>query len=329
MKPQRCDRVVQVIERLSDGHFHSGEALGALLGVSRTAVSQYIKDIQALGVDVFRITGKGYRLAAPLALINMEQIHAHIEAEGERVDNIYLERILASTNDYIKQQISLGIDPGLTVFSEAQTQGRGRRGKRWVSPFGSNLYMSMYWRLDQGMSAAMGLSIALGTVIAELLSELGVFDVEVKWPNDVLVNGKKVAGILIELEGQALGVAHSIIGIGLNLTMPPWMADQIDQPWTDLSTLLNGKFNRNEVAAALVIKCRKALQAYNESGLNHFLPSWQKYDRLAKQPVRILMGDKELHGIAEGIDETGALLVKREGNLERFHAGEVSLRYGA
>ncbi|RZQ57303.1 bifunctional biotin--[acetyl-CoA-carboxylase] ligase/biotin operon repressor BirA [Pseudidiomarina tainanensis] len=329
MKPQRVERITQIIEILSDGQFHSGEKLGAQLDVSRTAISQYIKDVQALGIDVFRVTGKGYKFANELKLLHLNVISDFLNSNQENAQDIHLERVVGSTNDFIKHAITHNIDSGYAVFSEAQTAGRGRRGKRWVSPFGSNLYMSMYWRLEDGMGAAMGLSLALGTVIAELLSELGVYDVEVKWPNDVIVNGKKLAGILIELEGQALGVAHVIIGIGVNIKMPSWLADQIDQPWTDLSTLLNNNFDRNHIAAMLLAKCRQALRVYEQEGLKPFISRWQRFDRLAMKPVRIIMGDKELHGIAEGIDESGALLVKRDGKLERFHAGEVSLRYGA
>ncbi|GAB3295297.1 bifunctional biotin--[acetyl-CoA-carboxylase] ligase/biotin operon repressor BirA [Pseudidiomarina andamanensis] len=329
MKPQRIERIIQVIEILSDGQFHSGEDLGVILNVSRTAISQYIKDVQALGIDVFRVTGKGYKFASEVKLLDLDKVSGYLEQQDEDIQNIYLERVIGSTNDFIKHAISDDIKSGMAVFSEAQTEGRGRRGKRWVSPFGSNLYMSMYWRLDDGMGAAMGLSLALGTVIAELLSELGVYDVEVKWPNDVIVNGKKIAGILIELEGQALGVAHAIIGIGINIQMPSWLANQIDQPWTDLSSVLNAKFDRNHIAALLLKNCRKALREYEANGLEPFVTRWQKFDRLAHKPVRIIMGDRELHGIAEGIDGSGALLVKRDGKLERFHAGEVSLRYGA
>src|SRR5690554_5753012 len=202
MKPQRIDRIVQVIEQLKDGCFHSGEDIGSLLGVSRAAVSQYIKDIQDLGVDVFRVTGKGYRLSKGLKLLNMDSIGEHLNKAGTTKTNVVLERILGSTNDYIKSAITPDLESGFCVLSEAQTQGRGRRGKQWISPFGSNLYMSMYWRLEQGMAAAMGLSIALGAALAQLFEQEGIYGVELKWPNDVLVGGRKIAGILIELEGQ-------------------------------------------------------------------------------------------------------------------------------
>ena len=329
MKQQRRERVITVIEQLSDGQFHSGETIGDLLGVSRTAVSQYIRDVQKLGIDVFRVTGKGYRLQSPLQLIELSSIQAYCADKDHEASSIDVERVVGSTNDVIKERLQqLTLPNGYTVFAEAQTEGRGRRGKRWISPFGTNLYMSIYWRLDQGMSAAMGLSLALGTAVAQVISDFGVPNVELKLPNDLLVDGKKISGILVELEGQALGVAHAIIGIGVNLTMPSQWQQEIDQPWTDISHHLGASFSRNQLAAMLLVKCRECLAEYELNGLTSFIARWQQFDRLQGQPVRIIMGNREIDGIAAGIDETGAILVTRNGTTERYHAGEVSLRHG-
>lgn len=330
MKQTKREKVIAVIEQLSDGQFHSGETIGDILGVSRTAVSQYIQDVQALGLDVFRVTGKGYRLQEPLQLIKYAMIKASCAAmEDSLLGDVVIERVVSSTNDTVKEQLQHGhVDNGYTVFAEAQTSGRGRRGKRWISPFGSNLYMSMYWRLEQGMTAAMGLSLALGTIVAEVITELGIPHVELKWPNDVLVDGKKIAGILVELEGQAMGVAHAIVGIGLNLAMPSALYKEIDQPWTDIRDHLGHNFDRNELAAQLLTKCRLGLAEYEQQGLRAFIERWQQFDRLRGQPVRIIMGHKEVTGIAEGIDDTGAIMVDCNGTTQRFHAGEVSLRHG-
>ncbi|MDT7526300.1 bifunctional biotin--[acetyl-CoA-carboxylase] ligase/biotin operon repressor BirA [Pseudidiomarina sp. GXY010] len=326
---KKTQNIARVIEILADGNFHSGEVLGEELGVSRTAVSQYMKELAKFGLDVFRVTGKGYRLAKPLQLLDLDAINrALAKGSGAAAPVVHLERVVSSTNDLLKDRLTGVIESGATVLAEAQTQGRGRRGKAWLSPFGSNLYMSMYWRLEQGMAAAMGLSIALGAALAQLFEQEGIYGVELKWPNDVLVGGRKIAGILIELEGQAVGPAHAIVGIGINLQTPDWFLNEVEQPWTDVQRLLNKPINRNMWAAKLVACCHKTIKEYEQTGLSPFLKRWHKYDRLAMQPVKIIMGDKEIMGIAEGIDENGALLLKREGKLERYHAGEVSLRYG-
>lgn len=326
---KKTQNIARVIEILADGNFHSGEVLGEELGVSRTAVSQYMKELAKFGLDVFRVTGKGYRLAKPLQLLDLDAINrALAKGSGAAAPVVHLERVVSSTNDLLKDRLTGVIESGATVLAEAQTQGRGRRGKAWLSPFGSNLYMSMYWRLEQGMAAAMGLSIALGAALAQLFEQEGIYGVELKWPNDVLVGGRKIAGILIELEGQAVGPAHAIVGIGINLQTPDWFLNEVEQPWTDVQRLLNKPINRNMWAAKLVACCHKTIKEYEQTGLSPFLKRWHKYDRLAMQPVKIIMGDKEIVGIAEGIDESGALLLKREGKLERYHAGEVSLRYG-
>ncbi|WP_369742558.1 bifunctional biotin--[acetyl-CoA-carboxylase] ligase/biotin operon repressor BirA [Pseudidiomarina sp. PP-1MA] len=326
---KKTQNIARVIEILADGNFHSGEVLGEELGVSRTAVSQYMKELAKFGLDVFRVTGKGYRLAKPLQLLDLDAINrALAKGSGAAAPVVHLERVVSSTNDLLKDRLTGVIESGATVLAEAQTQGRGRRGKAWLSPFGSNLYMSMYWRLEQGMAAAMGLSIALGAALAQLFEQEGIYGVELKWPNDVLVGGRKIAGILIDLEGQAVGPAHAIVGIGINLQTPDWFLNEVEQPWTDVQRLLNKPINRNMWAAKLVACCHKTIKEYEQTGLSPFLKRWHKYDRLAMQPVKIIMGDKEIVGIAEGIDENGALLLKREGKLERYHAGEVSLRYG-
>jgi BirA family biotin operon repressor/biotin-[acetyl-CoA-carboxylase] ligase len=322
---QKQQNIIRLIELLSDGDFHSGAAIGTILGVSRTAVSQYVSGVQELGLDVFRVTGRGYRLVEPIQLLDEAKIISHLSDYGP--PNIQLQRVVSSSNDVVRELSSEQKIAGYTVLAEAQTAGRGRRGKQWQSPFGCNLYLSMHWPLSKGMQAAMGLSLVIGTVLAEALQDAGILGVQVKWPNDVLIDGCKIAGILVELEGQASGDANAIIGVGVNLAMPSWLSNQIDQPWTDLRSALEGSFDRNWWAAELIRRFRTALAEFDQFGLTPFINRWLHFDLLALQPVNILMGNQVLEGVAEGIDTQGALLVRRNGILETFHAGEVSLRH--
>ncbi|CAB0151906.1 Bifunctional ligase/repressor BirA [Pseudidiomarina piscicola] len=326
---KRDDRVIRVIELLADGEFHSGQDIGEDIGVSRTAISQYIKQIQALGLDVFRVTGKGYRLAHSINLLDEPEIEKALGEEHR--SSFEVCRVVTSSNDVLRQRLNeqSSLEAGYAVLAEAQTAGRGRRGKSWYSPFASNLYVSMYWPLEHGMAGAMGLSIAIGTALASTLSEEGVADVELKWPNDVLVKGKKLAGILIELEGQAIDSAHAIIGVGINLNMPEWLASPIEQPWTDVATEINGPVVRNRLAARLLESLRQALTRYDADGLGSFIEQWQRFDSLEGKAVRLLFGEKSIAGTAVGIAEDGSLLVNVDGQVKRFHAGEVSLRYEA
>lgn len=294
-------------------------------GVSRTSVHQYVEAIIALGIDVFGVKGKGYRLKRPIQILDLDRIEIglHKKRLGIEID---LHRIVPSSNDILKNLIQQApIDNGFTVVAEAQTAGRGRRGKAWVSPFGTNIYISMYWRLEQGMAAAMGLSVALGARIAEQLRNSGIAGVEVKWPNDIYIHGKKVAGILVELEGQATGACHAILGVGLNISMKD-DSREIDQPWTCLENELLHQPDRNNWAITLICCVYNCLKDFESSGLDNVQKLWQELDRFYDQPVALVLATKTIYGIAKGIDQFGALLVETDSGVQAFQAGEISLK---
>lgn len=325
MTQRQEQTLVKLIEILSDGQFHSGTQIGAELGLSRAAVNQHIKRLAALGLDVYSVTGRGYRLHRPLQLLDEAKLTAHLHRTGSA--NVVLERIVGSSNDVLKTLIKQAShEPGFAVVAEAQTTGRGRRGRSWSSPFGTNLYLSMYWPLEDGMSQAMGLSVAIGAALAKTLAEAGIQGVQLKWPNDVLVEQRKIAGILIELEGQATGPATAIIGIGVNLSMPEWAASEIEQPWIDLEQALHGSFDRNEWVARIIASVREALCTYQDQGMSSFRELWNQFDAYNNRAVKLMMGSHVIRGVSVGIDDQGALLLKRDGKIEAYHAGEVSLR---
>lgn len=314
----------QLIELLADGQFHSGEKLGQALGVTRMAIHKRIDALAALGLDVFRVNRKGYRLAAPLQLMHLEKIKSALK---QPLTNVHLHHITGSTNDDLRFLLAeqSHAQPGLCVLAEMQTAGRGRRGKPWHSPFGSNVYLSMYWPLLQGLNAAIGMSVALGVALAQLLDAEGVAEVSIKWPNDIYIAEKKVAGILVELEGQADGEGQAIVGVGLNLSMAGTQPD-IDQPFTSVQAHLTEALDRNRWAALLIDAVYQALKQHDKEGLTPTVRDWPSYDRYYQQPVRILLGSHSHEGIAQGIDEMGALLVEQERQLKRYFGGEVSVR---
>lgn len=320
-----------LIETLADGEFHSGQQLAERLQVSRSAIHKRIDSLDKLNLDIFRVHGRGYKLSEPLELLNKDKLRVALEDSFLQAP-LTLCRITGSTNDDLRQQLQLAqqnnttLEPGTSVIAEMQTAGRGRRGKAWLSPFGANLYLSMYWPLTQGLNGALGLSVAIGVSLAQMLQRQGIAGVSVKWPNDVYVQGSKIAGILIELEGQPAGEGHALIGIGLNLKMPDRHKSEIEQAFTDVQSHINKPLRRHDWAAYLINSCREALLNYDANGLQGLIREWRELDHFYMQPVRLLLGQHEQQGIAEGIDENGALLVRQEGKLKSYFGGEISLR---
>lgn len=318
-------RLEQLIKLLSDGEFHSGEALGQAMSVSRAAINQYIEKLDELGIDVFSVSGKGYRLATSIELLNAEDITATSRLPENMLN---VSSIVGSTNDDLKQlSDTQQLPQGYAILAEAQTQGRGRRGKQWISPFGTNLYISLYWRLEEGLGRAMGLSLAVGLAIARVLREqLDIEHVAVKWPNDVYINNQKVAGILIDIDSLDDGSARCVIGIGINLTLPETAAQSIDQAWTDVNSHLALPLQRNRFAGRIHQYLVSTLEEYENSGFAQFASLWRQYDKFDNKPVRLLLGERKVDGLCRGVDETGALLVEVDGGVKRFFGGEISVR---
>ncbi|WP_072933837.1 bifunctional biotin--[acetyl-CoA-carboxylase] ligase/biotin operon repressor BirA [Nissabacter archeti] len=310
---------LHLVHILSDGEFHSGEQLGNELGMSRAAVNKHIQTIREWGLDIFTIPGKGYSLPAPIQLLDKEKIIANLP-EG----NITVLSVIDSTNQYLLDRIS-ELKSGDACVAEYQHAGRGRRGRQWVSPFGANLYLSMFWRLEQGPAAAMGLSLVIGIVMAEVLQQLGAADVRVKWPNDLYLQDRKLAGILVELTGKTGDAAQLVIGAGINLAMRESNSQAINQGWINLQEA-GVVIDRNQLSAMLLRHLRQALREFEVEGLSPFIKRWNQLDNFKDREVKLLIGDQEIYGIARGIDAQGGLLLERDGVIKPFIGGEISLR---
>lgn len=315
----------QLIKQLALGQFISGQAIGDELGISRAAVSKHIRGIQDMGLDVFCVTGKGYRFAQPLRLLDKTEIMNNLLVDSIAIQ-IEVHSVIDSTNSYLLRRIPHQVKQGQVCVAEFQNSGRGRRGRQWISPFGSHIYMSMYWCLEQGISAAMGLSVVAALAVSDSIYKLYNVDVELKWPNDIYANGKKLAGILIELEGQALESSHCVIGIGLNINMPAKAAEDIDQPWTDLQTVTSGEIDRNHLVSTLIQCLIVRLNQHKVNGIITMLDDWFKQDLYLNKPVRLITGEKETLGICRGINNQGALLLEVDRQVKPIYGGEVSLR---
>ncbi|WP_416410611.1 bifunctional biotin--[acetyl-CoA-carboxylase] ligase/biotin operon repressor BirA [Pantoea sp. App145] len=310
---------LKLVALLADGEFHSGEQLGEVLGMSRAAINKHVQTLKSWGLDVYTVTGKGYSLPAPIQLLNEEEIVSQLNQP-----NLSVIPVIDSTNQYLLERMDQLVS-GDACIAEYQQAGRGRRGRQWFSPFGANLYMSMYWRLEQGPAAAMGLSLVIGIVMAEVIQSLGANDVRVKWPNDLYLHDRKLAGILVELTGKTGDAAQIVIGAGINLAMRSEGASQINQGWINLQEA-GIDIDRNQLAATLINRLREALPLFERDGLDPFIERWDMLDNFINRPVKLLIGDREVYGIARGVDKQGGLLLEQDGETKAWVGGEISLR---
>ncbi len=312
----------QIIRALSEGQFVSGESLAAQLNITRSSISNYMKSLKDYGLDVFSVKGRGYQIAQPLTLLDQNQIEQYLHTFEEHRLNVL--NIVGSTNDEIKQQLA-DLPKGAVCIAECQTQGRGRRGRKWVSPFGTSIYLSMSWRFESGYQSIAGLSLLIGLAVKRTLSTLGYAQAKLKWPNDVYVDDKKLAGILIEVEGQVGGVTSTVIGIGINVNLPKDDLG-IDQAFTDLMQISEHRVDRNLLAGELINQLRSLLVQFEVQGLGPFVDEWQTADVFRDQPVALLSGNYKTTGINRGIDQSGALLLEVDGEIKPYHGGEISVR---
>jgi len=319
----------QLLELLADGEVHSGEALARALGVSRAAVWKHLQQLGALGLEITARHGQGYRLSSPLELLDAELIREQLgEALCRQIAAIEVQRSIDSTNRYLMEApADAPATPGRLCLAEHQSAGRGRRGRRWQSPFGASVYLSLRWRFGETPSQLPALALAAGVAVADVLEAAGVEAVGLKWPNDIYWRGRKLGGILLEMRGEAGGASEVVIGLGLNVSMPPGVAREIDQPWVDLAEVLGSKRPaRPALAAALARALCQAVLRFTAEGFEAFMADYERRDVLAGHEVRLEQGGKILQGKALGIDTDGALKIRINGEVRRYVSGDVSLR---
>ena len=312
---------------LADGHWHRGHALGAALGVGRAMVWKQVGALRAVGVPVEGRRGRGYRIDGGLELLCGDAITAQLSAEAAAMlgELLVFDRV-DSTNQLAAARIHASDGPACSVcLAEYQDAGRGRMGRRWVSPFASNVCMSVAWRCNNGVAALEGLGLAVGVAVAECLLELGA-PVGLKWPNDIVSDAGKLAGVLLEVTGEWNGACEVVAGVGLNVHMTAAAAGDIDQPWAALTWLVPAPVSRNALCAVLINALLPLLSRYAERGLRAYRDRWLALDSLRDRPVTVRVGDHRFVGIARGIDGSGALLLDTADGQRVIHSGEASVR---
>ncbi len=319
---------IELIRSLADGSFHSGEVLGRLLGITRAGVWKRLQQLKLdYGLEIDAVKGRGYRLREPLDLFDKDQVFDHIpQEEHNGISHFHLHPVLDSTNSWLMQRGLQGEPSGAVCLAEHQQAGRGRHGREWVSPFGHNVYLSMLWRFDMAPMQVAGLSLAAAIGVLRALHGFECREAGLKWPNDILWQNRKLAGLLLEVTGEADGPSMVVIGVGLNT----WLGDTgntIDQPWIDLGSIPDLlPYSRSQLAARLITELRRVVRDYQDCGLAGFLDEWHRNDLMLGRPVEIRSANRRHRGEHLGVDPTGALRLLMNGEQRLFHAGEVSLR---
>jgi BirA family biotin operon repressor/biotin-[acetyl-CoA-carboxylase] ligase len=312
--------VRSLVNQLSDGAFHSGSSLGATLGVSRAAIWKALGRLSEFNLDIETVKGKGYRLRGGIDLLHLNEILAEIPLSHQEKININLLLATESTNTWLmsKSEPSQLFE---ICLSEMQKRGKGRRGKIWVSPFGKNIYLSVAFDLQGGVEVLNGLSLVIGLAVVRVLKSLGLAKAVLKWPNDIWIDSKKAAGILVELQGEATTGWRVVAGIGLNVGMEESDGSDIDQPWVSVTESISCR--RSKLAGMMINTLVEVLEEYQLKGFECFLSEWEQSDFLKGMQIQLSGG---VSGIAAGINAQGALLVKTSEGLKCINAGEVSVR---
>lgn len=315
----------QLLAKLGAGRV-SGDALARELGQTRAAIWKRIQGLRAAGVEIDGRAGDGYQLQQRLELLDAAAILGTLPTPlADGLDSLDVAWSVGSTNSELLR-CSAPERGARVLLAERQTGGRGRRGRAWASPLAAHVYLSVLRGFAGGLSRLGGLSLVAGVAVAEALRAHGVAQVGLKWPNDIVVDGRKLGGLLVEGGGEFAGPARAVIGLGINVRMPPAFAAEISQPWTDLATLLGEGVSRNQVIAWLLAALLPALEEFERDGLAPFLPRYAALDSLSGRSVRVEDGGVLHEGTALGLAEDGALRVRIDGSERVFHAGEVSVR---
>ena len=323
-RPLNEEQLLPLLRTLADGGWHSGEALAQEAGITRAGLSKRLQRLMQWGLEIETQPGRGCHLVHPLELLDADLIRG---ALPPALQGRLALRVLAGTDSTNTQLLNAdGTDDPQALLAEHQSAGRGRHGRSWHSPFGTNLYLSLAWTFAHWPPALTALSLATGVATAEALGELALPGLKLKWPNDLWIGEAKVGGILIEQRGESGGACRVVIGLGLNVAMRSATTAHIGQPWTTLAEALGAAPSRNALAARILASWVAMLERFALESFAPFEPRWRALDLLRNRAVTLQLPEGEVAGIARGVDESGALLVDAGETRRRILSGDVSLR---
>jgi BirA family biotin operon repressor/biotin-[acetyl-CoA-carboxylase] ligase len=314
---------------LAGGQLRSGEWLAKELKVSRAAVWKGVERLRAVGVEVQAVPRRGYRLSKPVELLDAQRIVAELGPQSmPQLRALDLEFEVDSTNTRLLAAPPPPLGRAVACICELQHAGRGRRGRRWIVPFGAGIALSVAWTFSDG-GALSALSLAVGVAVSRALVRAGAHGVTLKWPNDIWLRDRKLGGVLIELRAEASGPAHVVIGVGINIDLPAAARREIEASGVRVAAVADACTaapSRNVVAGAILDELLSMLRQFEREGFAAFRDAWAALDALSGRPARVLLGRTAISGTARGVDQEGALLLDTGDRVQRFVSGEASLR---
>lgn len=324
-------KLKQIIQLLNDSQFHSGSELGNALGLTRGGVWKLIAQLKEIGVDIEAKTRQGYRLLLPIEFLDLQKIKSHLSPSHQNyIDQAEIFSEIDSTHSRMLDKVHQADRSSLLYLAERQTAGRGRVGRPWHAPFARNIMLSLLWQTNRDFGELSGLSLVVAIAISKALKRYGAQGVELKWPNDILWQKRKIAGVLIELHSELNAserFCDVIISFGLNLYLPESLHSSADYPIADLTTMLNKYPERNKLLAEILDELLTSLAYFSQQGLTPFIPLWEELDCAFNKPVNILMAGSTIEGINRGVTDRGYIRLETgAGEMRNFSSGEVSLR---
>ena len=320
-------RYIKLLEIISSGEVRSGEELATKLNVSRAAVWKSIRYLKTLGLKIKAIRGKGYCLDKKFEFLSPQDIRKMMSKRSKKsCQDIDIFFQIKSTNLHLLNRLSHNSIHGFTIFAEYQSEGRGRRNKKWISPIGSGVCFSIGWHFEVMPISLELLSLYMGVAVARSLDSIGIENVGLKWPNDIIVGERKIGGILLDIKGESTGPLNIVIGIGINYELPKHPPLNIDQPVTDICSTTGERFSRNMISAILLSNIFEILYDL-ELGKNlNLINEWRKYDCYLGRKAALILPNQKIIGVLKGVDDQGSLLMLVDGELSSYRSGEVSLR---
>jgi BirA family biotin operon repressor/biotin-[acetyl-CoA-carboxylase] ligase len=317
-----------ILRRLSDGAFHSGQALAIEFQLSRASVFNVLNQAEAMGLTIHAVRGRGYRIPQPVEWLDGGVAATHLDDVSQAYDVRILDSV-DSTNSALISAALNGASDGTVLCAEHQHAGKGRRGRSWHAALGGSLTFSVLWRFDRGLQAMAGLSLAVGLAVARAVNRHSRHPARLKWPNDVLVGYRKLAGILVEVQGDMDGAAFAVVGIGLNVRLNEAQRDAIDQAVVDLAEM-GVMIGRNQLLADCLQELHAVMTSFRQHGFAALRAEWMALDAYAGKEVALLLPNtRGVQGVAAGVDDTGAFLLRdQHAVLNAYNGGEISLRLG-